>query len=102
MSLSRHRLFAGHPVTINARAMRAGTGWATAKIRIEMRVYGVWTKLRAGRTGPTGRVSLKMSPTKELLSDSDVSGHSFRFRAVTADTAFIYGDTSASQKLHFG
>lgn len=32
MTLSSHRLYAGHPVTMTARAMRAGKGWANAQI----------------------------------------------------------------------
>jgi hypothetical protein len=102
MSLSAHRLYAGHPVRMKIRALRAGRGWANAKVRVEMRVYGIWTKVRTGRTGSTGRLGFILTPTRRILSDPDIGGHSFRFRAVTVDTTFTYGDTSPSRRLHFG
>jgi hypothetical protein len=102
MTLSAHRLYAGHPVTMKLRAVRAGAGWANVRIRIEMRIYGIWTKLHVSTTGPTGRVTLKLSPKPSILNDPTIGGHTFRFRAVTRDGPFTFGDTSPSQKLHFG
>jgi hypothetical protein len=102
MTLSGHRLYAGHPLKMKLHAMRAGTGWAHAKIRIEMRVYGLWTKLRVVRTGPTGRITLTLTPKPSVINDPVMHGHTFRFRAVTSDATFTYGDNSPSQKLRFG
>ncbi|MDX6264327.1 MAG: hypothetical protein QOH84_6015 [Kribbellaceae bacterium] len=100
--VSRHRLYLGHQVKMKIRTMRAGKAWANAKVRIEMRVYGVWTKLTSGHTGKTGRASLTLTPKKTLLSDNEIGGHTFRFRAVVDDATFTFGDTSPVQKIRFG
>ena len=102
LTLSSHRLYPGHPVTMKLRATRAGVGRPNVRIRVEMRIYGVWTKLRVFTTGPTGRATLRLMPKASVLNDPAIRGHTFLFRAVTRDTTFTYGDASPGQKLHFG